>query len=285
MLFDYQRACNCYGATPASAQEATSDYKFQPNRLVQTTWSSPRTNRLLLEAGVGDFDLAVERLLASGRLARHHPRHGRGPRHQLRVADHLSRLAEPHRPLLAAVLRHLRHRHAFVQGRDAERGAGHQRPIHHQRQRQLLVPQRRPDQHHPVLDTVSAEGSRQRFRHVSPRISGASAGSRSRWASATTGTTAGCRRRARPGDTYGWPGAPSRNEWLGERSYEKVTGVPSWKDINPRLGAAYDVFGNGRTAIKFAIGRYVAKTNVDVPACQQPDHDVGDHDEPRVDAT
>jgi hypothetical protein len=49
--FDYQRACNCYGANPGTAQEAQSDYKFQPNTLTQVTWSSPRTNRLLLEAG------------------------------------------------------------------------------------------------------------------------------------------------------------------------------------------------------------------------------------------
>ncbi len=41
-------------------------------------------------------------------------------------------------------------------------------------------------------------------------------------------------------------------------------------DINPRVGAAYDLFGNGRTALKFAIGRYVAKTNVDVPAANNP---------------
>jgi hypothetical protein len=57
VLFDYQRACNCYGANPGTAQEAQSDYKFQPNRLVQTTWSSPRTNRLLLEAG-GAFSIS-----------------------------------------------------------------------------------------------------------------------------------------------------------------------------------------------------------------------------------
>jgi hypothetical protein len=36
------------------------------------------------------------------------------------------------------------------------------------------------------------------------------------------------------------------------------------------VGAAYDLFGNGRTALKFAIGRYVAKTNVDVPAANNP---------------
>jgi len=35
-------------------------------------------------------------------------------------------------------------------------------------------------------------------------------------------------------------------------------GVPNWKDLSPRLGAAYDLFGDGRTAIKGGINRYVA---------------------------
>jgi Carboxypeptidase regulatory-like domain len=33
------------------------------------------------------------------------------------------------------------------------------------------------------------------------------------------------------------------------------------KDIMPRVGAAYDLFGNGRTAVKVFIGRYVTPTN------------------------
>ena len=31
----------------------------------------------------------------------------------------------------------------------------------------------------------------------------------------------------------------------------------SWKDLSPRLGAAYDLFGNGRTAIKGALNKYM----------------------------
>jgi hypothetical protein len=33
------------------------------------------------------------------------------------------------------------------------------------------------------------------------------------------------------------------------------------KDIQPRFGASYDVFGNGKTAAKFFLGRYVTTTN------------------------
>ena len=33
------------------------------------------------------------------------------------------------------------------------------------------------------------------------------------------------------------------------------------KDINPRVGAAYDLFGNGKTAFRFSLGRYPTPTN------------------------
>jgi hypothetical protein len=44
--------------------------------------------------------------------------------------------------------------------------------------------------------------------------------------------------------------------FVGERSFDPVEHTPSWKNLNPRLGAAYDVFGNGRTALKGSLGRY-----------------------------
>ena len=58
--------------------------------------------------------------------------------------------------------------------------------------------------------------------------------------------------------------------WLPERNFAPVYAVPEWTDLNPRVGASYDLFGNGRTAIKTSLGRYVAKTNVDVPAANNP---------------
>jgi hypothetical protein len=37
----------------------------------------------------------------------------------------------------------------------------------------------------------------------------------------------------------------------------ETKGVDSYKDITPRVGAAYDLFGNGRTALKFTLGKYL----------------------------
>jgi len=37
----------------------------------------------------------------------------------------------------------------------------------------------------------------------------------------------------------------------------------SFNDLSPRFGAAYDVFGNGKTAVKFNIGRYLAPATND----------------------
>jgi hypothetical protein len=37
----------------------------------------------------------------------------------------------------------------------------------------------------------------------------------------------------------------------------------SYKDISPRVGLAYDVFGNGKTALKFNLGRYLAPATND----------------------
>ena len=37
----------------------------------------------------------------------------------------------------------------------------------------------------------------------------------------------------------------------------ETTGVDSYKDITPRFGASYDVFGDGRTALKVHLGRYL----------------------------
>jgi hypothetical protein len=51
--------------------------------------------------------------------------------------------------------------------------------------------------------------------------------------------------------------------------------VQNWKDINPRLGIAYDLFGNGKTALKAAIARYVNGEMVGTAAANNPQTTIG----------
>jgi hypothetical protein len=46
--------------------------------------------------------------------------------------------------------------------------------------------------------------------------------------------------------------------------------VQDWKDISPRVGISYDLFGNGRTAIKTSVARYVAGQQIAVANANNP---------------
>ena len=51
--------------------------------------------------------------------------------------------------------------------------------------------------------------------------------------------------------------------FVGARSFDEIPNLPNWKDITPRFGAAYDLFGNGRTAIKGSVGKYTQQDSND----------------------
>jgi len=55
-----------------------------------------------------------------------------------------------------------------------------------------------------------------------------------------------------------------------ERSFPAVPDLPNWKDIAPRFGAAYDLFGNGKTALKFSLNRYNDSRTTGIAAQYNP---------------
>jgi len=59
--------------------------------------------------------------------------------------------------------------------------------------------------------------------------------------------------------------------WVPAREFPRTKNAPNWTNLNPRFGGAYDLFGNGKTAVKASLGRYTpyAIAAVDIPANNQ----------------
>ena len=58
--------------------------------------------------------------------------------------------------------------------------------------------------------------------------------------------------------------------FVGPKTYEEVPDVPSWKDLAPRLGFAWDIRGNGRTVARVNYGHYVASESTATATANNP---------------
>ncbi len=62
------------------------------------------------------------------------------------------------------------------------------------------------------------------------------------------------------------------HRWMPTRNtvFPAVDDVPNWKDINPRMSAAYDLFGTGKTALKASASRGVEQDSVRYASANNP---------------
>ena len=74
-------------------------------------------------------------------------------------------------------------------------------------------------------------------------------------------TVQGALRYDRPWSWFPAVDEPSSRFFPGA-SFPRADGVTSYNDISPRVGATYDLFGTGKTAVKLNVGRYLQGASV-----------------------
>ena len=274
LLSDNQLACNCGSTSAATLQEVGGGYRFEPNRFIQGTYNSPLTSKLLLEAGVGASISQWNAFWQTGVQARTVAITdvARGLSYGA-TATYRGHPDYTNRYMLRAAMTYVTGSHTFKTGFQRE---------------------------HLVTDNFFiANGNVQyTFRDGAPvsilqrttpyleldRTNDLGIFAQDQWKFRRLTFNYGLRFDYVNGyvpaqDTPGtpdpkffdrFPGMPLLNQWVGERKFSAVDGIPRWFDLNPRVGVAYDVFGDGRTALKTSLGRYVAKTNVDVAVLLNP---------------
>jgi hypothetical protein len=60
------------------------------------------------------------------------------------------------------------------------------------------------------------------------------------------------------------------NKWSDSKTYEGFGNAPHWRDLSPRLGFAYDLFGNGKTALKVGASKYLNAETVSTAGSVNP---------------
>ena len=65
-------------------------------------------------------------------------------------------------------------------------------------------------------------------------------------------------------------GKSPAGRFVPERTFAEIKDVPAWNDLAPRMALVYDLFGNGRTAIKYSLNRYNLSRTTGIAANYNP---------------
>ena len=65
-------------------------------------------------------------------------------------------------------------------------------------------------------------------------------------------------------------GSVAPGTWAPTRRWDAIPDAADWTDLSPRLGVAHDVFGDGRTAVKGSVSRYLRVDTIGMSASRNP---------------
>ena len=231
--------------------EAGTNYTDGRDIVSQATWSSPVTDKLLLEAGYATVRQSLGMDAASWRHHESRPDdHVRADVPGLsRHRQHLRQLAESEHVASLGDLRDRCPQHeGWVSGRVSHRRDDRLR------QRCALHPDRprlTPGLYSATIRIAPWQKSNRTEYHA--------VYAQDQWTIGRV-TLQGALRFDR---AWSWfpaahNGAPETSVWNAQPiAFPKSTGVTGYNDITPRLGVAYDLFGRGKTSLKLNVGEYL----------------------------
>jgi hypothetical protein len=259
LFVDFQDDCICRGGGEFRAPEAAYKWVFYPNALYQATWNMPVTNKLLLEAGFSLTTTHYQTLPqpeTAGAIATIEA--STGFAFNAQSAFSYGPVKKGDRYAQRAAVSYVTGSHAFKVGMQIEQGR-----------------RERVDEYNgQMVFTVNRGVPTQILQWVSPyhtvEIMKADLGlyAQDQWTFKRLTLNPGL--RFNYFNSYVPAQSLPAGPWVPARSYPRVDAVPLWKDLNPRLGASFDVFGNGRTAIKASLGSYNESTGTNIAQANNP---------------
>lgn len=233
-----------------NSHEAANNSDIPMSRMVQVKWTAPVTNRLLIQAQIGDSfndsrlnetrpglgysDIIPVVEATTGSLFRSNSILGYGVIHS-------------YQPQARFNVSYVTGSHAAKFGIDL--GWGYQGWINrtwNEQTRYILF------RGIPILADVQNGPwtSRQNYRKVGIFA-------QDQWTIDRFTINAGVRFDTHNSSVPGDQNITGPGRWAPRQTWVQVDDVPNWKDVSPRLGVAYDLFGDARTALKFSANRYV----------------------------
>jgi hypothetical protein len=256
-----------WGVGDNKALEAQTRWNFWPSTLLQATWSSPRTSKLLLEAG---FSATIQPLSSSLYDTTDNLGFTVSPNDvtivelstgfRYNAASNYYSANRQNRYVERFALSYVTGAHAIKTGFQLQQGVNQtDTEINKDIQYNFLM---------GVPNSITQFATPYTVQNRTKADLGIFI--QDRWTMRRLAFNYGLRFDYFNGYVPAQDIAATQSGWIPARHFAAVYDVPEWTDLNPRVGVSYDLLGDGRTALKASLGRYVGQMNANAAAAANP---------------